>query len=62
MNRKQLEDYIEKLKNYEEILSSEDGVDQNFINELNNVFKKLKQNETQPLLVLDDYLIFIFYK
>jgi dUTP pyrophosphatase len=47
MNRKQLEDYIEKLKNYEEILSSEDGVDQNFINELNNVFKKLSDDVAQ---------------
>lgn len=44
MDRKQLEEYIEKLKNYEEILSSEDGVDQNFINELNNVFKQLSHD------------------
>ena len=44
MDRKQLEDYIEKLKNYEEILSSGDGVDQNFINELNNVFKQLSDD------------------
>jgi dUTP pyrophosphatase len=41
MDRKQLEEYIEKLKNYEEILSSEDGIDQNFINELNGIFKQL---------------------
>jgi dUTP pyrophosphatase len=41
MDRKQLEEYIEKLKNYEEILSSEDGVDEKFINELNGVFKQL---------------------
>lgn len=47
MDRKQLEEYIEKLKNYEEILSSEDGVDQNFIDELNNVFKKLSVDVTQ---------------
>ncbi len=47
MDRKQLEEYIEKLKNYEEILSSEDGVDQNFINELNNVFKKLSDDVAQ---------------
>jgi len=47
MDRKQLEEYIEKLKNYEEILSSEDGVDQNFINELNNVFKQLSNDVTQ---------------
>ena len=47
MDRKQLEEYIEKLKNYEEILSSEDGVDQNFINELNNVFKQLSDDVTQ---------------
>jgi dUTP pyrophosphatase len=47
MDRKQLEDYIEKLKNYEEILSSDDGVDQNFINELNNVFKQLSDDVTQ---------------
>jgi dUTP pyrophosphatase len=47
MDRKQLEDYIERLKEYEEILSSEDGVDQNFINELNNVFKKLSDDVTQ---------------
>lgn len=47
MDRKQLEEYIEKLKNYEEILSSEDGVDQNFINELNNVFRQLSNDVTQ---------------
>jgi dUTP pyrophosphatase len=47
MDRKQLEEYIEKLKNYEEILSSEEGVDQNFINELNNVFKQLSNDVTQ---------------
>jgi dUTP pyrophosphatase len=47
MDRKQLEDYIERLKEYEEILSSEDGVDQNFINELNNVFKKLSDDVAQ---------------
>ena len=47
MDRKQLEDYIERLKEYEEILSSEDGVDQNFINELNNVFKKLSNDVAQ---------------
>jgi dUTP pyrophosphatase len=47
MDRKQLEEYIEKLKNYEEILSSEDGVDQNFINELNNVFKRLSNDVVQ---------------
>lgn len=41
MDRKQLEEYIEKLKNYEEILSSEDNIDQNFINELNGIFKQL---------------------
>ena len=48
MDRKQLEEYIEKLKNYEEILSSGDGVDQNFINELNNVFKQLSNDVSQP--------------
>jgi dUTP pyrophosphatase len=47
MDRKQLEDYIERLKEYEEILSSDDGVDQNFINELNNVFKKLSNDVAQ---------------
>lgn len=47
MDRKQLEEYIEKLKNYEEILSSDDGVDQNFINELNNIFKQLSDDVTQ---------------
>jgi dUTP pyrophosphatase len=47
MDRKQLEEYIEKLKNYEEILSSEDGVDENFINELNKIFKQLSVDVTQ---------------
>jgi dUTP pyrophosphatase len=47
MDRKQLEDYIERLKEYEEILSTDDGVDQNFINELNNVFKKLSDDVAQ---------------
>ena len=47
MDRKQLEDYIERLKEYEEILSSDDGVDQNFINELNNIFKKLSDDVVQ---------------
>ena len=47
MDKKQIVEYIEKLKNYEEILSSEDGVDENFINELNNVFKKLSVDVAQ---------------
>jgi dUTP pyrophosphatase len=47
MDRKQIEEYIEKLKNYEEVLSSGDGVDQNFINELNDVFSKLSQDTFQ---------------
>jgi dUTP pyrophosphatase len=47
MDRKKLESYIERLKEYEEVLSSEDGVDQNFINELNNVFKKLSDDVAQ---------------
>lgn len=47
MDRKKLEDYIERLKDYETILSSGDGVDQNFINELNNVFKQLSNDVSQ---------------
>lgn len=47
MDKKKLEDYIERLKDYEEILSSGNGVDQTFINELNNVFKQLSDDVTQ---------------
>lgn len=47
MDRKKLEDYIERLKDYETILYSGDGVDQNFINELNNVFKQLSNDVAQ---------------
>jgi dUTP pyrophosphatase len=47
MDKKKLEDYIERLKDYEEILSSGNGVDQTFINELNNVFKQLSNDVTQ---------------
>lgn len=47
MDKKKLEEYIERLKDYEEILSSGDGIDQTFINELNNVFKKLSDDVTQ---------------
>jgi dUTP pyrophosphatase len=48
MDRKQIEEYIEKLKNYEEVLSSGDGVDQDFINELNDVFYKLSTDSLEP--------------
>ena len=48
MDKKQIVEYIEKLKSYEEILSSGDGVDQNFINELNNVFHKLSHDTLEP--------------
>lgn len=47
MDKKQLEDYIERLKDYEEILSSGDGVDQNFINELNKIFTQLSTDINQ---------------
>ena len=47
MDKKKLEEYIERLKDYEEILSSGNGVDQTFINELNSVFKKLSDDVTQ---------------
>jgi dUTP pyrophosphatase len=47
MDKKKLEDYIERLKDYEEILSSGNGVDETFINELNNVFKQLSDDVTQ---------------
>ncbi len=48
MDKKQIVEYIEKLKNYEDILSSGDGVDQNFINELNDVFHKLSYDTLEP--------------
>jgi dUTP pyrophosphatase len=47
MDKKKLEDYIERLKDYEEILSSGNGVDETFINELNSVFKQLSDDVTQ---------------
>jgi dUTP pyrophosphatase len=47
MDKKKLEDYIERLKDYEEIISSGNGVDETFINELNNVFKQLSDDVTQ---------------
>jgi len=50
MNKEEIEDYINKLKEFETELSNEENLDFNFINELNGVLNKINldiKQETQ---------------
>jgi dUTP pyrophosphatase len=60
MNKKEIEDYIKKLKEFETELSNEDDLDFNFINELNGVLNKINtdiKNETQETPIYNNSLI-----
>jgi dUTP pyrophosphatase len=60
MNKKEIEDYIKKLKEFETELSNEDDLDFNFINELNGVLNKINtdiKNETQEIPIVNNSLI-----
>ena len=60
MNKKEIEDYIKKLKEFETELSNDDDLDFNFINELNGVLNKINtdiKNETQETPIYNNSLI-----
>jgi dUTP pyrophosphatase len=60
MNKKEIEDYIKKLKEFETELSNEDDLDFNFINELNGVLNKINtdiKSETQEIPIVNNSLI-----
>ena len=49
MDKKAIEDYLKKLKDIEETLGSEENVDANFMNEIDNVLSSLyKEMPTEP--------------
>jgi dUTP pyrophosphatase len=49
MDKKAIEDYLKKLKDIEETLGSEENVDTNFMNEIDNVLSSLyKEMPTEP--------------
>lgn len=47
MTEKDLEDYLKKLKEFESELSTDDNVDENFINEINKVIGQLFDDASQ---------------
>ncbi len=47
MTEKDLEDYLKKLKEFESELSTDDNVDENFINEINKVIGQLFEDASQ---------------
>ena len=60
MNKKEIEDYIKKLKEFETELSNDDDLDFNFINELNGVLNKIStdiKNETQETPIYNNSLV-----
>jgi dUTP pyrophosphatase len=60
MNKKEIEDYIKKLKEFETELSNDDDLDFNFINELNGVLNKINtdiKKETQETPIVNNSLI-----
>jgi dUTP pyrophosphatase len=60
MNKKEIEDYIKKLKEFETELSNDDDLDFNFINELNGVLNKINtdiKNETQETPIYNNSLV-----
>ncbi len=49
MEKRQIEDIIEQLKEYEEALSSNDDIDENFISSLDNILSKISTEVNQTL-------------
>lgn len=49
MEKKQIEDIIEQLKEYEEVLSSEEDIDENFITSLDDILKKISLDVNQAV-------------
>ena len=63
MDRKQLEEYINQLKDYEVMLSS-DEVDNNFIDNLNGLIKKISEDlnyfcQGAPIYTLKQYRVLL---
>ena len=60
MNRKEIEDYIEKLKEFENDLTSDNDIDDNFINQLNGVLNKIGNDikkETSEIPTINNTLV-----
>jgi len=60
MNREELEDYIEKLKDFESDLLGGDNIDENFLNQLNGVLSKLGSdinNDAKKTPIVDNSLL-----
>ena len=60
MNKEEIEDYINKLKEFETELSNEENLDFNFINELNGVLNKINldiKQETQQATIHNNSLV-----
>jgi dUTP pyrophosphatase len=60
MNRKEIEDYIEKLKEFENDLTSDNDIDDNFINQLNGVLNKIGtdiKKETSEIPTINNTLV-----
>lgn len=60
MNKEEIEDYINKLKEFETELSNEENLDFNFINELNGVLNKINldiKQETQQGTIHNNSLV-----
>ena len=49
MDRNQIEDYLKKLKDIEENLTSEDNFDVNFVNEIDNVLTSLSEDMSESM-------------
>ncbi len=49
MEKKQIEEIIEQLKEYEEALSTNDDIDENFISSLDNILSKISSEVNQTL-------------
>ena len=48
MDKNQIENYINQLKNYEEILSEGEKIDTDFLNKLDDVIKKISTDISKP--------------
>ena len=60
MHRKEIEDYIEKLKEFENDLTSDNDIDDNFINQLNGVLNKIGNDiktETSEIPTINNTLV-----
>ncbi len=49
MEKRQIEEIIEQLKEYEEALSTNDDIDENFISSLDNILSKISSEVNQTL-------------